>query len=42
MPVYQYTYAYAAVSPQDGCPDSLVLPIVIYNSFLTGRPFPAK
>lgn len=28
MLIYQYTYAYAAVSPQDGCLDSLVLPEV--------------
>ncbi|MBN6743299.1 IS630 family transposase, partial [Acidithiobacillus sp. MC6.1] len=28
MLIYQYTYAYAAVSPQDGRMDSLVLPEV--------------
>ncbi len=28
MPTQQYTYAYGAVSPQDGCFDSLVLPQV--------------
>jgi len=35
MLVYQYTYAYAAVSPQDGRMDSLVLPAVscVYAAF---------